>query len=215
MSTVVVLVSHPVGQGTRNVVVRVNVILDLAGSEFALGHEPQVGSEETVVLTVLFSQTDHVYAGSVEGVVVTLLASQADQVCAGSTYDEVLDVVGSQTDHVCTELLEDGVVAVLFSQADQVFAVSAEEDDFAVLDDHFSQSLVAGSVVVVVDFSFIGQLDQCDSTLDETIVELVRPTELEEGVVYRLVVEIELVRTPGRDDLEKPEREDVELIELE
>jgi len=175
VSTVVVLVSHPVGQGTRNVVVRVNVILDLAGSEFALGHEPQVGSEETVVLTVLFSQTDHVYAGSVEGVVVTLLASQADQ----------------------------------------VFAVSAEEDDFAVLDDHFSQSLVAGSVVVVVDFSFIGQLDQCDSTLDETIVELVRPTELEEGVVYRLVVEIELVRTPGRDDLEKPEREDVELIELE
>lgn len=215
MSTVVVLVSHPVGQGRRNVVVRVNVTLDLAGSGLGLRDEAQVGSGETLVLIVWVSQADQVCAGSVEVVLVTLLVSHADQVCAGSIDDEVVDVDFCEADHGCPELLEYGVVVVLFSQADQVFAAPTE-DDFVVLDDQFFQSLVAELVVEVVDFSLLDQLNQCDSTLDEMIDELDRSVELEEeGVVYGLVVKLELVGTPWLDDLEMVVREDVVLATSE
>lgn len=181
VSTVVVLVSQPVGQGTRNVVVRVMVTFDLAESELVLRHESQTWSEETVVRAVLFSHADHVCAGSLEATDVVASFPQADQVCAAS-----VRVVG--------------VVAELFSQADQVCAGSLKEGIF-LLDDQFSQSLVTGLVAVVDDFLSAGQLDQCDSMPVGTLVEPVWLAELEEWDVRRVVVETMPVGIPGRFDL--------------
>jgi len=123
-------------------------------------------------------------------------------------------VLFSHTDHVCAGSLEAADVVSLFSQADQVCAGSVKEDTF-LLDDQFSQSLVAGLVAVVDDFLSTGQLDQCDSMPVGTLIEPFWLAELEEGDVRRAVVETMLVGIPGRSNLVEVKWEDVDLVILD